>query len=163
MQLCARSSITEGLDSTKLVGSPVDNRSIIRPGNLIGNTTPLRIINAINPVLGLDNEAAVLVNGGGTSVTAVCLVALSLGLLGGDAAVLAAAGVDLDGSLVGGDIESDTSAVGRGTDGGDHGVGGVRGGTVDQEAGVVAGAAGAAETGGLLNVLADRLGAGEVQ
>lgn len=151
------------LESTKLVGGPVHNGAIIGTKDLVGQTAPFRVVDAVNPVFSLDNDTPVLVNVRGTRVTILGLVALGLRFLGRDAAVLTTTGIDLERSLVSGDVQTDTRLLGSQACSRDQRVLGSVRWAVDQKAGVVAGAATATETGGLLDILADQLGLGEVQ
>ena len=121
------------------------------------------MVDAVNPVFGLDDHTAILVDVRGSRVAILILVALGLRLLSRDAAILATARVDLQGSLVGGNVQTNTGLLGGQTGRGDERVLGSVGRAVDQEACVVAGAATAAETRGLLNVLTDQLWRGEIQ
>lgn len=152
------------LQGAKLVSGKVDDRAIVRASNLVLAAAPLRVVDTINPVLGLEDDAAVLLDVGRAGISTLGLVSLGLRVLGRNGAVLAVAGVDLHGGLVGGNLHGDTGLVGGDTDHGNNRVlGGVGGRAVDDPAGVVAGAASAAQTGGLVDVLADELGLGEVQ
>lgn len=124
----------------------------------------MRLVDTIDPVLRLEHDATVLVNKGSARVTILGLVTLGLRVLGRDGAVLAVAGVDLHGGLVGGNLQGDTGLLGGDAHSGDDRVPGAVGSrAVHQPASVVAGAASAAQAGGLVNVLADQLGLGEVQ
>lgn len=148
----------------ELIDSPVHKRRVGRANNLVGVATPLRLVDAIDPVLGFDDDAAVLLHILGAGAAILLLVALLLRLLGLDRAVLAVASVDLQRSLVGDDVKADSGGVGGHGDGADHRVrGGVSGVAVGDPAGVVASAASTAQIFGLFNVLANQLGLSEVQ
>lgn len=152
------------LHGTKLVSSKVDDGAIVRASNLVRAATPLRLVDSINPVLGLEDDATILVDVGSARVAILGLVTLGLRFLGRDGAVLAVAGVDLDSGLVGGNLQGDTGRVGGDAHGRDHRVAGTVGSwAVHQPAGVVTGAAGTAQAGSLINVFADELRLGEVQ
>lgn len=120
---------------------------------------PLGLVDSINPVLNLHNNAAVLLHSAGT----VSLVEQTLRLLERESAVLATAGVDLESFLLGVDVDLDAGPLGReGGDGSGAPVVGAVLGAVNDVAGVVAGAVGAAvaEEVGRGEVCADLLGRG---
>lgn len=124
----------------------------------------MRLIDTINPVLGLEDDATVLVNVRSARVAILGLVTLGLGLLGLNAAVLTVAGVHLHGGLVGGNLQGDTGGVGGDAHGrDDSALTTVANRAVHQPAGVIAGAVSAAQAAGLVDVLADELGLGEVK
>lgn len=123
--------------------------------------TPTRLVDAINPSLGLDHNASVLVEGGGT-IEARLLDALDLRWLNRVGSILPIAAVDLDRRSVCCDIEGDTCVLGGHMDGWDERVGGVPCWSVDDEAVVVSCAVGAAEADSGIDVLADELRRGEV-
>lgn len=88
-----------------------------RTEDLLGSPHPLRVVDAVNVVLDLEHHAPVLGDRSGE----VLVVIDALRLLEGQRAVLPAAAVDLEGVLVGVDVDLDA-----GPSGGDGGDGAVR-------------------------------------
>lgn len=143
------------LHSTELVSGPVHSRARLRRIDLIRQLTPLRVVNTVNPALSFNDNATMLVDVFST-IDTLGLVALDLGLLDGDGAVLAIARVDLKSLLVGSDVQADSGGAGVHVDDGDDGVTScVLRRPVYDEAVVVPDAVGSAESVGFLDVLAD--------
>jgi hypothetical protein len=92
----------------KLVRSLQHIRVIARPVDLLISAHPLGVVDAVNIVLNLHDNAAILGNG----ARKVLIVLEALGRLEGEAAVLAVAGVDLERRLVGVDVDGDAGPVG---------------------------------------------------
>lgn len=126
-------------------------RCITRAVDVALLALPLRLVDGINPVLNLHDNAAVLLD----SARARSVVEQTLGLFESEGAVLAAARVDLEGFLLGVDVNLDAGPVaGEGCDGSRVPVVRAVLGAVDEVAGVIAGAVGAA--------VAEEVGGGEV-
>lgn len=94
-----------------------DVRVVAGAVNLALAAHPLRVIDAVNVVLDLHDNAAVLGDGAGE----VLVVLEALRLLERDAAVHAVAAVDLEGLLVGEDVDLDAGP--RGGEDGDGALG----------------------------------------
>lgn len=122
---------------------------------------PLRLVDGVNPSLSLKHNAAPFVNIVNTALAGGFVAGLLRGL-DGDGAVLAIAGVDLLGGLVGSNVESDAGGRRRDVDDGDHAAVRVVGLAVVDEAGVHTGAVVAADAVGVVEVLADLLAGGVV-
>ena len=85
------------------------HRSRIGAEDVVGIHPPLRIVDTIYPYLRLDRHAAILLNKARGTLNA--LVSLLLTLLHGDGPVLPVACVDLDASLICGDVQLDSRRV----------------------------------------------------
>lgn len=116
--------------------------------------SPLRLVDCINPILSLNDDAAIFIYEIHATFTG-SLVASLLRSLDGDGTILAVAGVDLVRGLVSGDVESDTRC--RGGEVNDRYGGTVRvvWGAVIDEAGVDTSAVEAADAQGVVKVGAD--------
>jgi hypothetical protein len=90
----------------KIVRSIIHRRPSFRGEDLPVIPSPLRIVDAVDPVLRLDHYAAVLVHELGTTSRSP-VVALHLARLDRYCSILANAAVDLQSLLVGGEIHSD--------------------------------------------------------
>lgn len=138
-----------GLESTKLVGSQIHHRGISGRENLL--LSPLRLVDGINPTLGLNDDTAILVNVIHTTFTRSLVTSL-LRVLDGDGTILAVAGVDLVSDLVGSNVESDTSRWGGEVDNRHGGAFQVVWGAIIDEAGVDTRAVEAADAQGIVKV-----------
>ena len=85
-----------------------DVRTILGTPDLLAVTSPLRVVDSVNPILDLHDEAAVLGDGTGE----LLVVVQTLSLLQSHGTVLTVARVELEGILVGKDIQSDTGPFG---------------------------------------------------
>lgn len=92
----------------ELVRRLEDVRIIAGPKDLAVAAHPLGVVDAVNVVLDLHDDAAVL----GDDAGEVLVVLEALRLLDGDAAVHAVAAVDLKGLLVGKDVNGDAGPLG---------------------------------------------------
>ena len=110
-------------------------RPVAGAEDLAAGAAPGRVVDAVDPVLDLHDDAAVLLRDAGAGG----VVEEALGFLEGEGAVEAIAAVDLEGFLLGVDVELDTrEGRGEGGDGGLAPVVGALGVTVEDVAGVVA-------------------------
>lgn len=94
-------------DCAESVGGPVDCRPRLRREFLVWQLAPLRVIDTVDPALGLNDETTVLVDEFGTSI-----VALDLRFFDGDGAVLAVTSVDLQSLLVRRNFQGDACCGG---------------------------------------------------
>lgn len=92
----------------ELVRRLEDVRIVAGPKDLAAAAHPLGVVDAVNVVLDLHDDAAVL----GDDAGKVLAVLEALRLLDGDAAVHAVAAVDLKGLLVGKDVNRDAGPLG---------------------------------------------------
>lgn len=148
-------------NGAKLVRSPVNSRPRLRREDLVRQLSPLRVIDAIDPALRLNDDATVLLDGIDTSV-ATGLVPLHLGGFHGDATIHAVTGVDLQRGLVRRDLHADSGSAGVESEDRDEGVRCEGRRTVDDEAVVVADAVRAADPLGVLQVLANEFASSKV-
>lgn len=154
---------SKSLDSAELISSPVDGWTIIGREDLQRQLSPFRVVDAINPALRLDNHAAIL-HDVLCAFLALFLITLLLRRLDGEVVHLGVvAGIDLQSGHVGRYFEADTGCAGVHADDGDQRVRScVLRGSVDEPAGIVAGAVCAAHTVGILEIGADELALGEI-